>query len=139
MKLTKLDFSPWFPWKDRTKIENSDSPGIYILAKFKQVPKGNANPNSKKIIYIGETCSTLKSRWNQFNYSAFQGKRAHSGGSTYRKMYEVGDNGNDLYVAALPVTSHRVNLRASFIRYFERKLIYEYALKYGSQPKLNLK
>jgi len=54
MKLTQIEFSPWFPWKGRIKIDNIDSPGIFILAKFKRVPKCNANPNSK--IYSGPMC-----------------------------------------------------------------------------------
>jgi hypothetical protein len=138
MKMPQILFSKWFQWNDRTNIENSDSPGVYILAKFKKVPKGNADPKDGHIVYIGETCNnSLKGRWYQFNRSAFQSKDGHSGGWTYNDTFK--DQGNDLFVAGLPVPNLPDNLRHLFIRYVERKLILEFALKYGSQPKLNRK
>ena len=138
MKMPSIIFSKWTQWNKRTNINNVNSPGVYVLARFKRVPSGRANTNNKNIIYIGETCNqTLAKRWYQFNNSAFKDKAGHSGGLSYGKVY--GDKGKNLYVAALSVPNLSDNLRHLFIRYVERKLIYEYALKYKIQPKLTMK
>jgi len=139
MKLQKVVFSGWARWADRTAIDNIDAPGIYILAQFKKPPIGNADPQVQDIIYIGETCDrTLKKRWGNFHHAAFQGKKGiHSGGETYREI--LNDNGDNLYVAAFPVNELSLQLRSLFIRYVERKLIWEYALKWGVAPKCNKK
>ena len=139
MKLPKIVFSGWTRWADRTAIDNIDAPGIYILAQFKKPPIGNADPQVQDIIYIGETCDrTLKKRWDNFHHAAFQGiKGIHSGGETYREI--VNDNGDNLYVAAFPVNELSPQLRPLFIRYVERKLIWEYALKWDVAPKCNKK
>ncbi len=135
MKLPFIKFSPWFHWSERNKIENSNYPGVYMLAKFNRVPSGNADPFNWNIIYFGETCRSLNGRWYQFNRSAFQNKGGHSGGHSYRKTY--GDKVRDLYVAALPVINELEDVKDLFIRYAERKLILDYALKRGKQPILN--
>ncbi len=135
--MPQILFSKWFQWNERTQIKNINLPGVYILAKFKKIPEGNANPNDKNIIYVGETCDqTLKKRWYQFNNSAFRDKDGHSGGWSYESTF--GDKGDDLYVATLPVDLPK-NLRHLFIRFVERKIILEFALKYNAQPKLNKK
>ncbi|MBN2422972.1 hypothetical protein JXB41_07130 [Candidatus Woesearchaeota archaeon] len=78
--LPTIMFSNWYHWSDRTLINNCDSAGVYLLAKFQEKPSGKANMLDKNIIYIGETCNNdLKGRWRQFNRSAFQTKDGHSG------------------------------------------------------------
>ena len=137
MKLPDIVFTKWFRWSERNSIENSDLPGVYILAKFRSVPRGRANMKDEKIIYFGETCRPLKTRWNDFNRSAFQSKFGHSGGSTYKEIFN--DMGKNLYVAALPIQELLGDLRPFFIRFVERKLIFDYALKHVKTPRLNLK
>ena len=137
MEMPQILFSKWFQWNKRTEIENNDLPGVYILAKFKKVPEGNANIIDKNIIYVGETCKqTLNKRWYQFDRSAFCNSKGHSGGRSYESIF--GDRGDDLYVTALPIDLPE-NLSHLFIRYVERKLILDFALKHKSQPKLNKK
>lgn len=137
--LPKIKFQRWVRWKERDKIRDSDKPGVYALAKFKnRPPVGGANPLDKDIIYFGETCKqSLRARWNQFNRSAFMGKAGHAGGKTYRKEY--GDEGLDLYVAAFPISLTEEDLRSSFIRFVERKLILDYVRKWNNTPKCNRK
>jgi hypothetical protein len=138
--MTAINFSKWCLWSERHSIENIHMPGVYMLAKFvNKIPPGNADPLCKEIIYIGETCSSLKTRWYQFQRSAFYQKNGHSGGWSYSYKYQ--DQGNNLYVSALPIpmTAENEKFRALYIRYVERKLIWEYAQKYGEQPKLNKK
>jgi len=138
MELPKIQFSKWYKWSEQKSIENIDAPGMYLLAKFKDVPVGNADVLDKNIIYIGETCNrTIKRRLYEFNNSAFRSKDGHSGGWTYNETFK--NKGDDLYVAALPVPNLPENIRHSFIRFVERKLILDYAVKYGSQPQLNRK
>jgi hypothetical protein len=139
MELPSVEFSNWFRWNERRKIENSDKHGVYLLGKFAAtVPLGRADPLDAAVIYFGETCSqSLRERWNQFDRSAFQGKSGHSGGKSYAKVY--GDNGSDLYVAALPVTIENEDLRRAFIRFVERKVILDFAVKWKKLPECNRK
>lgn len=102
------------------------------------IPSGKADPLEENIVYFGETCKQgLEGRWNQFDRSAFQLKRGHSGGKTYREVY--GDMGLDLYVAALPVIIDNEDLKSSFIRFAERKLILDFVVKWKKLPKCNRK
>ena len=138
MRLPKIKFSKWVKWSERSKIDNSNFPGVYLLAKFKRVPKEHASPLDKNILYIGETCkNTLKGRWKQFNSSACYNKDGHSGGFTYYKKYK--GNVKDLFVSALPVMNLNEGLIHLFIRYTERKLLLNYGLRYGKQPECNRK
>lgn len=137
MNLPNIRFSCWFPWKQRSNIKNSMEPGVYMLAKFIAVPPGNANPLDDNIIYVGETCRSLRRRWDQFERSAFHSKQGHSGGRNYRRIY--GDIGQHLYVAAMPVTIPDNTLRSSFIRFVERKLIMNFVVKHKRRPECNLK
>lgn len=137
MSLPKIEFSDWHPWKQRSHITSSGKPGVYMLAKFIAVPLGNADPLDANIIYFGETCRSLRGRWDQFDRAAFQSKRGHSGGRNYQRFY--GDVGQHLYIAAMPVTIPDKILRSSFIRFVERKLILDFAIKYGRRPRCNLK
>lgn len=139
-KLPAIKFTSWFKWEDRRKIQDSDKPGVYALAKFKRKPPaGRANPLDKNIIYFGETCrQSLKARWEQFDRSAFQGKAGHAGGKNYREQYGLGDKGSDLYVAAFS-PSLKEPLRSLYIRFVERKLILNYFQKWNNMPKCNKK
>lgn len=132
MELPKIEFSKWYGWYNRESIENISCPGVYILAKFKEVPKGKASPLDKNIIYIGETCNNdFKGRLLQFHKSAFKSKSGHSGGFSYNKKY--GDNPDGLYVAIMPIVNLTDNILPPFIRYIERKLILEFVLKNGNK------
>lgn len=138
--MTAITFSKWYLWSERHSIENIHLPGVYMLAKFiDNIPPGNAVSLCKEIIYIGETCISLKKRWYQFQRSAFLNKNGHSGGKNYYLAYN--DDGNDLYVSGFPVPDITENQKLSpfFIRFVERKLIWEYVQEYGEQPKLNRK
>jgi hypothetical protein len=131
-------FTEWVKWQNREEIGNISSPGVYILGNFKRLPNGPANPVDENVIYIGETCdNTLKARWNQFHRSAFLFKEGHSGGIAYRNT--IGDNGENLYVAAFAVLELPQDTKPLFIRFAERKLILEFALKNGKRPLCNSK
>jgi hypothetical protein len=135
--IPKIELSPWFRWKERGNIENSDKAGVYTLAKFKTASPQTVNPLDPNIIYFGETCKSLKVRWLQFDASAFHGLPGHSGGKTYRNTYR--DEGLDLYVAAMPVLIANDVLRSSFIRFAERKLILDFVQRRTQRPTCNRK
>jgi len=138
MGLPKIEFSSWLKWTERNGIEDSDKPGVYMLSKFKMAPPPVADPLDENVIYFGETCNqSLRERWVQFDASAFQLKRGHSGGKTYRGTY--GDDGSDLYVAAMPVKLEDEVLRSQFIRFAERKLILDFVVRWKRLPKCNRK
>lgn len=138
MEILQIEFSSWFRWNERGRIENSDRPGVYMLSKFRTVPPRTADPLDENIVYFGETCNqSLKDRWSQFDASAFQQKRGHSGGKTYGEVY--GDNGFDLYVAAMPVKIENGILRSQFIRFVERKLILDFVVMWKRLPSCNRK
>ncbi len=128
MQDPEIVFSHWVRWTERTSLKDIRFPGVYLLAHFDIVPIGPADPQAEQIIYVGETCdNSLRGRWGQFNRSAFEGKFGHSGGSTYRQTF--GDQSNNLYVAAFPVKEFDDEIRPLFIRYIERKLIWEFVQK----------
>jgi hypothetical protein len=135
--LPKVVFSRWTRWADRMTVDGIDAPGVYLLAHFKKPPLGNADPQTREVIYIGETCDqSLKKRWRQFHRCAFEGKEGHSGGKTYWKIF-ADKGGENLFVAAFPVEELSDEFRPLFIRYVERKAILDYALKWGAVPKCN--
>jgi hypothetical protein len=132
----KAEFSPWIPWHDRAAFEHRKLPGVYVIAYFESVPGGPADPLSEQVVYIGETCDrTLHVRWRQFHNSAFLKKRGHSGGMTHAKLRKIPPGG--LFVAALPFAASAN--RSLHVRYVERKLIWEFAQKWGSGPCCNRK
>jgi hypothetical protein len=133
-------FSCWVSWADRSSLEGCQYPGVYLLAHFDVMPSKPADPQAQQIVYIGETCDRrLIDRWRNFHRSASTGKHAHSGGRTYRELFS--DSASKLCVAALPIPVEQLTepFRSLFIRYVERKLIWEYAWKWGSAPFCNRK
>lgn len=137
--MPKIEFSKWYHWSERHLIKNSDLPGMYLLTKFDKAPEGFVDPLDKHIIYIGETSRSLKRRWKEFDNSAFHDTAGHSGGWRYK--YTYGDNGKDLYVAAMPVkyVFESDRIKNNFIRYIERKLIWEISRQYPQKQFLNKK
>ena len=139
MALQDINFSIWKHWGIRNSLKNINNPGVYLLAHFDRPPQGNANPLEKDIIYMGETCDqTLRERLNSFNRCGFNGKKGHSGGVSYWKKYK-GKREENLYVSIFSIPSKWGNLRSLYIRYLERKLILDYALKWGIAPEINKK
>ncbi|OPX22896.1 MAG: hypothetical protein B1H03_03220 [Planctomycetales bacterium 4484_113] len=130
----KLKFSTWHRWDERTRIRWVDEPGVYLLALGVK-PDEHCDPADKRIIYIGETCATLKRRLNQFNATAFRNSRGHAGGRAYREI--IRKPPEKLFVAACAPQIQKNLERSAFIRFLERKLILGYVLANGRLPKCN--
>lgn len=116
------DFSKWTPWSERLGIPGSQHPGVYLMAHFPNPPTGPADPLGSEIVYIGETCRSLRRRWRSFARAISEGKKGHSGGLTYYAAYcqQPGqESAGNLYVAALPVTLEEPR-RSAYIRHLER-------------------
>src|SRR3989442_15958260 len=141
MQTPSIRFTNWRPWSKRILMGKAilNLPGVYLLAHFSHCPAGRARPDSKQVVYVGETCSqTLKTRWNQFD-ATVRGGSGHSGGWNYHLSFRTDKPRKDLFVAAMPVDQLNEELRPSFIRYAERKLIWDYGKKWGKPPQCNKK
>lgn len=109
-----------------------------MLAHFDEVPADAAKPCDQHIVYIGETCgSMLRKRWRQFNRAAFDGLFGHSGGITYRRVFN--DQGTALYVAAFPIINVGEPHHSNFIQYAERKLLWQFVQRWNVAPQCNSK
>ncbi len=135
--ISDLRFGQWTFWRDRGEIQGLRHPGIYILAIFKHGAPKVVDPLASEVVYVGETSGQdLRSRWNQFHRSAFEGKFGHSGGTNYRKM--IGDGFRYLYVAGLPYDFDEP-YSSTYIRYLERLVLLEFVVRHGRRPTCNLK
>lgn len=137
LKKILANFSPWHPWNDRTALA-MDLPGVYMLARFLRRPSLDRPALSQKVLYIGETCKTLKHRLYNFNRSAFEDKFGHSGGNTFSKLAKAQRDPTHLYISVMPVDLPSVQSEA-FIRYSECALLWAYVQKYGAMPLCNRK
>jgi hypothetical protein len=141
-----IEFSRWVRWRDRNNLPERNRCGVYLLARFPNtlpVATEQADPFADHVIYIGESCTSLAHRWRQFHRSAFEGKFGHSGGATYREKYRDPQNGRcddgaDLWVSAFvpPVTLDQ-DKWSFFIKYVERKLIWDYVWARSRAPVCN--
>jgi len=135
-KTENVVFSRWCRWADRDSLAGAQHPGVYLLAHFEREPLGEARPDSREVIYIGETSrGSLRKRLHHYNRSASSGAAGHSGGRTYHEHFHR--IRPQLFVAILPVSDPEATLRAARIRYLERKFIYEHTCKWGNPPKCN--
>src|SRR5258708_21233941 len=134
----KIVFHPWVSWAQRLTIKGCNLPGVYLLAQFDQPPLDPVEHTAQEVVYIGETCNRkLTQRWYEFGRSAFEAKYGHSAGWPYcDKCY---DQGEQLYVSAFPVQDLSGEAASHFIRYVERKLLWEFVCRWGHAPVCNRK
>ncbi|UCG88045.1 MAG: hypothetical protein JSW71_05730 [Gemmatimonadota bacterium] len=129
----------WALWDEKLERwgDAAKRPGVYLLAHFKGTPPREMDTTDKRIIYIGETCAKggLRSRWVKFAQAAFRGKRGHSGGDTYWKLFH-GKHRDRLYVAFATPRDDEVVLPFR-IKFLERKWILDYVLTHGHPPCCN--
>lgn len=134
----RVSFSTWTRWTERYSLPQIDQPGVYLLARFRGVPPEAADPLDEAVIYIGEsTDRTIQNRFYEFHRSAFEAKFGHSAGWTYASCFE--DKGVRLFVAVFPVIVEDPVVRSNFIRYIERKLIWDYVRRWRRPPRCNTK
>jgi len=132
----EVGFSPWVNWEARAEVNGRKHPGVYFIARSKNEPK-DFRVNNDSIIYIGETTGqTLGDRLRQFNTSAFSVKPGHSGGNTFRETMSHDTDASMLWVSACPVEMGEAYTSA-YIKYLERRLIWEYVCTYGCLPPCN--
>lgn len=135
-----IQFSEWYPWKDVKSIPNGERPGLYIIARFEQKPDGAADPNAKEILYIGEThgkSQSISKRLQKFFKASQIGDMVykHSGGNRFNRL--VGNDLTNLYAAAFAPQLADERFLNPFIFYAERRLIWEYIVKWGAIPSCN--
>lgn len=114
-------------------------PGVYMLGQFKRRPIAGKPRLSDKIFYVGETCGqTLHGRLYQFHRSGFLNKLAHSGGTTFYKMFKPEPDLKWLFISVLAVEQPEPHSSA-YIRFVERALLWSYVQRYGAMPSCNRK
>lgn len=129
-------FTRWKKWTARHDLQSTRSPGIYIMAHLKRVPRTGTDPRARAVVYIGQTCGqTLRKRLDQFHKSASTGKRAHSGGRRYYRTF--GGVQPELYFAVLPVIYGRPRLRDAAIQLLESYLLDRYRKRWKRLPVCN--
>jgi hypothetical protein len=136
----EIQFSEWYSWDDVKSIPHGERRGLYIIARFDKKPTGVANPNAKEILYIGEThgkSQSIHKRLTMFFKAARVGDmiHKHSGGNRFNR--ELAGDLNNIYAAGFaPIVEDDCYLNA-FIFYAERKLIWDYIVKWGTIPACN--
>ena len=131
-------FSRWFRWKEREEYENIECPGVYLLAHFAAGTPVELNPQVREVVYIGQTWKQgLRKRLRKFEKSAVTGRHAHAGGRNYH--IDFGSMREELCVAMWGALDLNPKTGPAFIRYIERKLIWEYAREWGETPCCNRK
>ncbi len=120
----------------RGGIQGKNLPGVYMIARSEDEPS-DYRASNKTIIYIGETTGqTLGERIRQFIVSAYTVKPGHSGGNTFRTMLSAETPEKMLWVSVCPVEMGEVYTSA-YIKYLERRLIWEHVAAYGERPACN--
>lgn len=137
----EIMFSEWMQWSTYCQHPGIDNPGVYILARFADSMPASPDPLGLNVIYVGETCKSLKIRLEQFSRSAFQCKNGHSGGWKFNDEFNNGKPANPpswLFVSILPVMMEETR-QSAWIRLIERKIIWEFACKWQKLPQCNSK
>lgn len=133
-RVVRQPFSDWMPWTQRNSYEHVHGTGVYVLAHFKRVPAGQADPSSSRTIYIGETGNSFGTRWRQFHHSAC-GRSGHGGGITHYRRFK-GSIG-DLYVAALPF-GELADRDGALVRVlYESHLLFMFLMRHRRLPSCN--
>ncbi len=131
----EVGFCEWRSWENRGEVPGKDSPGVYFIACSDTKPD-SYRAHHEAIIYIGETSQrTLGRRLWEFNTSAFNGKPGHSGGHTFKRNMPDATPGH-LWVSACPVALGEPYTTA-YIKYLERRLLWEYVNTWGCLPPCN--
>ncbi|MBI5038674.1 MAG: hypothetical protein HZC13_02745 [Nitrospirae bacterium] len=150
-------FSPWIAWNKRNSLKNSDPWGVYLLAHFDNVPEGSADPQSVETIYIGETTKgSFSKRWRGrkklidiskdnlhvaiFPVSNMELKKEVENAVDEFLKQRCKKSGKDTTIRKVLIKNElkeRDILTQTFIKYVERKLIWEYVKLWGKRPALN--
>lgn len=134
----EFGFHPWVNLKQRRDITGKNLPGVYMIASSDAEPT-DYRANNECIIYIGETTDqTLGDRIRQFAVSGFNVKPGHSGGNTFRNRFSHETPESMLWVSVCPVQLGDV-YTSTYIKYLERRLIWEFVCAYGELPACNNK
>ena len=140
MQAPEIIFSEWYAWDDVKSIPCGHLPGLYIIARFDEKPKGLAQPLSQELIYIGEThgnSQNISKRLTKFFKASQIGEmiHKHSGGNRFNRV--LGNDITNMYAAGFAPILDKKQFLNPFIFYTERKLIWEYIVEWGSIPVCN--
>ena len=118
-----------------------DSPGVYLLARFTSHPPRVASHLQREVIYIGQTLRTMSIRLREFDRSAFKKLNGHSGGWNFSEIFMHSKKGlcpKWLHVSFMEL-GNSTDEETTYVKYLERKMIWEYARKWKQTPQCNKK
>lgn len=129
----------WVQWSDRGDLDRMDSPGVYIIARFESGPPESVDPADEHVIYIGETCRTLRERLRAFNRAAHDGVSKHSGGRRFHDVFgnDAMESMSDLLFVVVTAIEQSEPHSSAYIRYTERRLILEFVTTNDRLPVCN--
>ncbi|MBL4698604.1 MAG: hypothetical protein JKX70_07210 [Phycisphaerales bacterium] len=129
----------WVRWFDRDGLDGIDCPGVYLIARFESGPPESVNPSDKHVVYIGETCRTLRERLRAFNRAAHDGKSKHSGGRRFHQVFgdDAMESTSDMLFVAVIAVEQAEPHSSAYIRYTERRLILEFVTANDRLPVCN--
>lgn len=139
--MDQYTITKWTPWDERLGIQGIGHPGVYLLAHFPNTPPPEVDPTDPAIVYIGETCRSLRGRWGSFHRAITGAAQGHSGGLTYHASFCSEDPESykrQLYVAAAPVELDEPH-RSALIRHVERRMLWDFVQRHGRYPTCNSK
>lgn len=137
-ELPPIAFTPWRSWGARLSLPGIERPGLYVIAYSPSSLDGkDVDPTAREVIDIGQTTKqTLRKRLGNFDRSAFRGVVGiHSAGESFRRSFPIEES--SLWVAIFSPAGVPLNVVSAFIKYAERKLLLEYALRWGKLPACN--
>jgi hypothetical protein len=141
----KLRFSPWAPWKERTKLAGLHLPGVYALAISPVNIAGIPFSWREEIVYVGMSNSKggLLSRLRQFD-NTIRGKDEHGGAHRVRfKHPDYSRLAACIYVSVCAVPCDVVSFKPHDLRAMGRVVAFEYecwaifAERFGRLPEFN--
>lgn len=133
------DIQGWVQWSDRGNLDHMDFPGVYMIARFESGPPESVNPADEHVVYIGETCRTLRERLRAFNRAAHDGVSKHSGGRRFYQVFGDGvmESSSDMLFVAVIAVEQAEPHSSAYIRYTERRLILEFVTANDRLPVCN--
>jgi predicted nucleic acid-binding protein len=129
-------FSNWVSWKERDRLENTDLPGIYLIA---EAPATGIPSLGKPMLYVGETTGdtqSLKRRMSLFQRASIDGEAKHSGGRTFFRKCRQRISLDECSVA-VHVLSRDEPLSSTYIKYVERLLLLAHVQRFRQLPDCN--
>jgi len=126
-------FSLWLPWSQAEDVRRQwrGQVGFYVFAEGpSDMAAFDPEQPNQEVVYMGIAMKSLQGRLNQFAVSLRDGVDRHGAGYRMRRR---GAN-ERLLVCTAAIEMERGPSCWAFLRYFERKMIWNYVRRWGALP-----